>query len=232
VLVGGLELLREHGVLIPADLVDAVATAVAGGSTAILVAWDGRARAALAVADSVRRNSAEAVRRLRQLGLEPILLTGDNETVARRVADETGIRVVVANVLPADKARRIEELQRAGRTVAMVGDGVNDAIALATADLGIAMGTGSDVAIHAADITLVRDDLLAAVDAIRLARSTLTTIKVNLFWAFAYNLAALPLAAVGLLSPMVAGAAMTFSSLFVVANSVRLRTFRSTPPAA
>ncbi len=174
----------------------------------------------------MKPTSREAVRRLRALGLKPVLLTGDNATVARAVAAEVGVDEVIAEVLPTEKVEVVARLQGEGRVVAMVGDGVNDAAALARADLGLAMGTGTDVAIEASDLTLVRDDLLAAVDAIRLARSTLATIKGNLFWAFAYNVAALPLAAAGLLNPMIAGAAMAFSSVFVVANSLRLRRFR------
>ena len=163
--------------------------------------------------------------RFRELGLRPVLLTGDHERVARAVAAEVGIEEVVAEVLPAAKVERVRALQAEGRVVAMVGDGVNDAAALAQADLGIAMGAGSDVAVEASDLTLVRDDLRAAADAVRLSRRTLATIKGNLFWAFAYNVAALPLAAAGLLDPMVAGAAMAFSSVFVVSNSLRLRRF-------
>ena len=227
VLVGRAALLAEWAL----DLDDALAASAAlaedEGRTPVYVAWDGRVRGVLTVADAVKPTSADAVARLRRLGLTPILLTGDNETVARRVAAEVGIDEVIAQVMPADKVAVVERLQREGHRVAMVGDGVNDAAALAQADLGIAMGTGSDVAIEASDITLVRGDLLAAVDAIRLARRTLGTIKVNLFWAFGYNVAAIPLAALGLLNPMLAGAAMAFSSVFVVGNSLRLRAFRS-----
>ncbi|WP_103347551.1 cation-translocating P-type ATPase [Amycolatopsis sp. CA-128772] len=195
--------------------------------TTVSVAWDGEVRGQLVVADTVKPTSAEAVRRLRGLGLTPVLLTGDNAAVARAVAAEVGIERVIAGVLPADKADVVRDLQADGKVVAMVGDGVNDAAALARADLGLAMGTGTDAAIEAADLTLVRGDLLAAADAIRLSRRTLRTIKGNLFWAFAYNVAALPLAAAGLLNPMLAGAAMAVSSVFVVTNSLRLRGFRA-----
>jgi len=202
--------------------------AEADGRTPILVGWDGTARAVVVVSDTIKPTSAEAVTRLRELGLRPVLLTGDNERAARAVAAQVGIDDVIAEVLPHEKLDVIRRLQVEGRVVAMAGDGVNDAAALAQADLGLAMGTGTDVAIEASDLTLVRGDLRAAADAIRLARRTLGTIKTNLFWAFAYNVAALPLAAAGLLNPMLAGAAMAFSSVFVVTNSLRLRRFRST----
>jgi P-type Cu+ transporter len=188
------------------------------------------ARAVLVVADTIKPTSRDAVAGLRDLGLRPVLLTGDNAAAARAVADEVGIDEVIAEVLPRDKVNAVADLQREGRVVAMVGDGVNDAAALAQSDLGLAMGTGTDVAIEASDLTLVRGDLRAAVDAIRLARRTLGTIKANLFWAFAYNLAALPLAALGLLNPLIAGAAMALSSVFVVSNSLRLRRFRRVYP--
>ncbi|MFG3703510.1 heavy metal translocating P-type ATPase [Micromonospora sp. NPDC047670] len=226
VLVGRLRLLRERGLDVPEEVERAATTAEAEGRTAVLAGWDGRARGVLAVADVVKPTSRAAVAGLRALGLTPVLLTGDNTTVARAVAAEVGIDEVIAEVLPADKVDVVRRLQGEGRTVAMVGDGVNDAAALAQADLGLAMGTGTDVAIEASDLTLVRGDLMAAVDAIRLSRRTLGIIKGNLFWAFAYNVAALPLAAAGLLNPMIAGAAMAFSSVFVVANSLRLRGFR------
>ncbi|MFC8140737.1 heavy metal translocating P-type ATPase [Streptomyces paradoxus] len=227
VLVGRERLLADWAMELPERLAEARAAAEEAGRTAIAVAWDGEARAVLEVADAVKDTSAEAVGRLRALGLTPILLTGDNEAVARSVAREVGIEEVIAEVLPQDKVDVVKRLQAEGRSVAMVGDGVNDAAALAQADLGLAMGTGTDAAIEAGDLTLVRGDLRAAADAIRLARRTLGTIRSNLFWAFAYNVAALPLAAAGLLTPMIAGAAMAFSSVFVVGNSLRLRTFRA-----
>ncbi|GAA0208431.1 heavy metal translocating P-type ATPase [Saccharothrix mutabilis subsp. mutabilis] len=226
VLVGRERLLAEWSVHLDGELAAAKAEAERQGRTAVLVAWDGEARAVLVVADTVKPTSAEAVRQLRELGLAPVLLTGDNEAAAKAVAAEVGIEEVIAEVLPKDKVDVVARLQAEGRVVAMVGDGVNDAAALARADLGLAMGTGTDAAIEASDLTLVRGDLRAAVDAIRLSRRTLATIKGNLFWAFAYNVAALPLAALGLLNPMIAGAAMAFSSVFVVSNSLRLRGFR------
>ncbi|MFE6980308.1 heavy metal translocating P-type ATPase [Streptomyces griseus] len=226
VLVGREQLLAEWEIRLPAPLAEAKKAAEAAGRTAITVAWDGEARAVLEVADAVKDTSAEAVRRLRDLGLTPILLTGDNRAVAESVAAEVGIDEVYAEVMPQDKVDVVKRLQAEGRSVAMVGDGVNDAAALAQADLGLAMGTGTDAAIEAGDLTLVRGDLNAAADAIRLSRRTLSTIRTNLFWAFAYNVAALPLAAAGLLNPMIAGAAMAFSSVFVVGNSLRLRTFK------
>ncbi|MFG2973616.1 heavy metal translocating P-type ATPase [Streptomyces sp. NPDC048331] len=226
VLVGRERLLADWSIELPAALAEAKAAAEAAGSTAVLVAWDGAARGVLTVADAVKETSAEAVSRLRALGLTPVLLTGDNQAVAATVAREVGIDEVIAEVLPQDKVDVVRRLQAEGRTVAMVGDGVNDAAALAQADLGLAMGTGTDAAIEAGDLTLVRGDLRVAADAIRLSRRTLTTIKGNLFWAFGYNVAALPLAAAGLLNPMIAGAAMAFSSVFVVTNSLRLRSFR------
>ncbi|MFG1969378.1 heavy metal translocating P-type ATPase [Nonomuraea fuscirosea] len=226
VLVGRPRLLAEWSQHLPADLERELHEAQAAGRTAVAVGWDGQARAVLVVADVVKPTSAEAITRLRALGLTPVLLTGDNEAVAKTVAAEVGIDEVIAEVLPADKVDVVKKLQAEGKVVAMVGDGVNDAAALAQADLGLAMGTGTDAAIEASDLTLVRGDLRVAADAIRLSRRTLSTIKGNLFWAFAYNVAALPLAAMGLLNPMIAGAAMAFSSVFVVSNSLRLRRFR------
>ncbi|GAA1762248.1 heavy metal translocating P-type ATPase [Agromyces humatus] len=227
VVVGRGLLLQDWSIELPDELAEAVRTAERAGSTAVLVAWDGAARGVLTVADRIKATSAEAIDEFRRLGLKPVLLTGDNAAVARDVAAQVGIDDVIAEVLPKDKVDVITRLQAEGKVVAMVGDGVNDAAALAQADLGLAMGTGTDVAIEAADLTLVRGDLRAAADAIRLSRRTLGTIKGNLFWAFAYNVAAIPLAALGLLNPMLAGAAMAFSSVFVVTNSLRLRGFRS-----
>lgn len=216
---------QEFGLTIPRGPADAAEEAEAHGRTPVWIAWDGTVRGVLVVSDTVKPTSAEAVDEFRRLGLRPILLTGDNTRAARAVADQVGINEVIAEVMPADKMAVIRSLQDQGRVVAMVGDGVNDAAALAQADLGLAMGSGSDVAIEASDLTLVRGDLRIAADAIRLARRTLGTIKGNLFWAFAYNVAAIPLAAFGLLNPLIAGAAMAFSSVFVVTNSLRLRRF-------
>ena len=227
VLVGREQLLGERGLDLPAELRHAKEHAEALGRTSVIAAWDGRVRAMFVVADTIKTTSAEAIAQLRRLGLTPVLLTGDNQRAARAVADELGIGDVIAEVLPAEKVEVVRNLQREGKVVAMVGDGVNDAAALAQSDLGIAMGTGTDVAIEASDLTLVRGDLRAVADAIRLSRRTLATIKGNLFWAFAYNVAAVPLAVAGLLNPLIAGAAMAFSSVFVVSNSLRLRRFRS-----
>ncbi|WP_019545907.1 heavy metal translocating P-type ATPase [Streptomyces sulphureus] len=227
VLVGREQLLAEWAIEVPEALRDAKSAAQQAGRTVVAVAWDGEARGLLEVADAVKETSAEAIERLKGLGLTPVLLTGDNRAVAEAVAAEVGIDEVTAEVLPEEKVEVVKRLQEQGRSVAMVGDGVNDAAALAQADLGLAMGTGTDAAIEAGDLTLVRGDLRAAADAIRLSRRTLGTIKSNLFWAFAYNVAALPLAAAGLLNPMIAGAAMAFSSVFVVGNSLRLRRFRA-----
>jgi P-type Cu+ transporter len=238
VLVGRESLLADWSQHLDVDLARAKANAEVHGKTAVAVGWDGRARGVLVVADQVKPTSAQAITQLRSLGLTPVLLTGDNRTVAEQIAAEVGIEQVIAEVLPQDKVDVVAGLQAEGKVVAMVGDGVNDAAALAKADLGLAMGSGTDVAIEAADITLVRGDLRSAADAIRLSRKTLGTIKSNLFWAFAYNTAAIPLAALGLLNPMLAGAAMAFSSVFVVGNSLRLRSFKSratdtqTTPAA
>ncbi|WP_134766661.1 heavy metal translocating P-type ATPase [Nocardioides sp. 1609] len=234
VVVGRPSLLADRGLRLGPDLEAALDDARARGGTAVAVGWDGAARGVLVVADAVKPEAAEAVRRLRDLGLTPVLLTGDHETVARAVAADVGIDPdsVVAGVLPAGKVDVVRRYQDAGRAVAMVGDGVNDAAALAQADLGIALGSGSDVAIEASDLTLVRSDLRVVADAVRLSRRTLATIRGNLFWAFGYNVAAIPLAALGLLNPMIAGAAMAFSSVFVVLNSLRLRRFRAQAGAA
>jgi len=249
IVVGRPALFAAAGLVLPERLAAAAAAARAAARTVVAVGWGGAPKGLLVVADTVKPTSAEAIRQLRALGLTPVLLTGDNEAAARSVAARVGIAAgeggdgidtVIAEVLPAGKVDVIRRLRDQGRVVAMVGDGVNDAAALATADLGLAMGTGTDVAIEASDLTLVRGDPRAAADAIRLARRTLGTIRGNLFWAFAYNVAALPLAAFGVLNPMIAAAAMAFSSVFVVSNSLRLRRFtplggaagRPTVPAA
>jgi Cu+-exporting ATPase len=226
-IVGRESLLAEWSIELSSEVAFAKARAENEGKTVVAVGWDGAARGILIVADTVKSTSAEAIAQLKALGLTPVLLTGDNKAVAHQIAAEVGIDTVIAEVLPKDKVDVITRLQREGKIVAMVGDGVNDAPALAQADLGLAMGTGTDVAIEASDITLVRGDLRSAADAIRLSRKTLSTIKSNLFWAFAYNVAAVPIAALGLLNPMLAGAAMALSSVFVVGNSLRLRSFTS-----
>jgi Cu+-exporting ATPase len=235
VVAGRPGLIAEAGAIVPRALVEARRAAEAEGRTVVLAGWDGRATAAFVVADTVKPTSAAAIAELRDLGLRPVLLTGDNAATARSVAGQVGIDpdedgAVVAEVLPEDKVAVVQRLQGEGRVVAMVGDGVNDAAALATADLGLAMGTGTDAAIEASDLTLVRGDLGATVDALRLSRATLRTIKGNLVWAFGYNVAAIPLAALGFLNPLLAGGAMACSSLFVVGNSLRLFRFRSTAP--
>ncbi|MFK4761185.1 heavy metal translocating P-type ATPase [Microbacterium sp. ZW T5_45] len=230
VIAGRPSLLEDWALPMPAELAQAFDAAEDAARTAVAVAWDGAVRGVVVVADRVKPTSAAAIAALRGLGLTPVLLTGDNERAARQVAAQVGIERVRAGVLPEEKVAEITALQREGGVVAMIGDGVNDAAALAQSDLGIAMGTGTDAAIEAADLTLVRGDLWGAVDAIRLSRRTLGTIKGNLFWALAYNVAALPLAALGMLNPMLAGAAMAFSSVFVVLNSLRLRRFRTAAP--
>jgi Cu+-exporting ATPase len=226
VVVGRPGHLVSEGLAMPDDLATAAEAQGASGRTVVAGGWDGAVRILVAVADAPKETSAQAVAELRALGLEPVLLTGDAEAPARAVAAQVGIDTVVAGVLPEDKVDEVRRLQDQGRVVAMVGDGVNDAAALAASDLGIAMGTGTDAAMEASDLTLVTGDLRAAPDAVELSRRTLRTIKGNLFWAFAYNVAALPVAAAGWLNPMLAGAAMACSSLFVVTNSLRLKRFR------
>ncbi len=230
VLIGRPQLMATYDIAIPPELAAALAECYSHGGTGAVLAWAGRARAAFVVADTLRPSSAAAVTELRRLGLEPVLLTGDSAGAAMAVADQVGITAVVADALPEGKVEVVRRYQAAGHVVAMVGDGINDAAALAQADLGLAMGSGTDAAIHASDLTLVRNDLTAVVDAIRLSRRTLAVIRGNLFWAFAYNYAALPLAAAGLLNPMLAGAAMALSSVFVVTNSLRLRSFAGSMP--
>jgi P-type Cu+ transporter len=226
VIVGRPRLLAEHDIFAPPDLLDAIDEAASGGRTSVVVAVDGRAHGVIVVADTAKPDAAAAISTLRKLGLRPVLLTGDSAAAARTIAAVVGIDEIIADVMPADKVATVRRLQALGHVVAMVGDGVNDAPALAAADLGIAIGTGTDAAIEASDLTLVRGDLGSVPTAIRLSRATLATIRMNLVWAFAYNVAAIPLAAFGLVTPVVAAAAMALSSIFVVTNSLRLFRFR------
>ena len=227
VLVGRRRFLEQDGCQVPPWLVDEVSRLETEGDTVFWVGWGGRARAALAVADTLKPNAVEAVRVLHSMGVEVAMITGDNRATAEAIAKEAGIERVLAEVLPAQKVDEVRRLQAEGKVVAMVGDGINDGPALAQADLGIAIGTGTDVAIEASDLTLMSGDLKGVVTAIRLSRRTFRTIVQNLFWAFGYNVVLIPLAAAGLLNPIVAGAAMAFSSVSVVSNSLRLRRFQA-----
>ena len=231
VVVGRQKLLADRGIAVPGALAAHGAAWERAGRTVVLAGWDGQARGAVAVADTVRPSAAGAVAELRRLGLRTVLLTGDSEATARAVAAEAGVDEVIAGAMPDGKAEVIRDLQARGRSVAMVGDGVNDAPALVAADLGLAVGSGTDVAICAADLILLRDDLDVVPEAIRLARGTFQTIRRNLAWAFGYNIAAIPLAAAGFLNPLIAGAAMALSSAFVVFSSARLRRFGVTGPS-
>jgi Cu+-exporting ATPase len=227
VLAGKPGWIADEGEVFSAEMTEAVAAAELLGHSAIVVAWGGRARGVIDVADQPKATSAQAITEIKSLGLTPILLTGDNQRAADAIGHAVGIDTIIAGVLPEQKVSTIKDLQAGGAKVAMVGDGINDAAALATADIGLAMGTGTDAAIEASDITVVRGDLRTVPDAIRLSTATLRIIKSNLFWAFAYNVAAIPLAAFGMLNPMIAGGAMALSSIFVVSNSLRLRRFKA-----
>ena len=224
--VGSLEFVTQHTIGQPPNFTQTYEQLRNAGNTLVVVGWQGEIHGIIGVADAVKPTSAVAVARLKALGLTPVLLTGDNTVTAHAIAEQVGIEQVIAEVKPSQKAEQVTTLQAQGKRVAMVGDGMNDAAALAAADLGIAMGTGTDAAIHAADLTLIHGDLCSAADAVRLARATLTTIRGNLVWAFGYNVVAIPLAALGFLTPMIAGAAMAFSSVLVVTNSLRLRSFK------